>query len=74
MYAHVCSRMLTPQVVWCGTGMVLRVETLDAHLMAEELSVMANRAKAAQQRQAQQVLYLLVLRLNLPALLVQTYE
>jgi hypothetical protein len=66
--------MLTPQVVWCGTGMVLRVETLDAHLMAEELSVMANRAKAAQQRQAQQVLYLLVLRLNLPALLVQTYE
>ncbi len=54
--------------------MVLRVETLDAHLMAEELSVMANRAKAAQQRQAQQVLYLLALRLNLPALLAQTYE
>ena len=66
--------MLTRQVVWCGTGMVLRVDTLDAHLMAEELSVMANRAKAAQQRQAQQVLYLLALRLNLPALLVQTYE
>ena len=59
--------MLTRQVVWCGTGMVLRIDTLDAHLMAEELSVMANRAKAAQQRQAQLVL-------NLLALLVQTYE
>ncbi len=66
--------MLTRQVVWCGTGMVLRVDTLDAHLMAEELSVMANRAKAAQQRQAQLVLHSLALLLNLPALLVQAYE
>jgi len=41
----------TTQVVWRGTGMRIQVETLNQHLMASELSIMAERAKERTRRE-----------------------
>lgn len=42
----------TTCIVWRGTGMAIRVLTLDAHLMASELSVMEERNRELARRQA----------------------